>query len=864
MKKVLLSLLAVSALVLSCQNYDEEFDSLNSKIASLEAQIKSFDDLRTAVTGVQSSVSSLQSAVTAAAATSTANASAIAGLATSLAAISDDITDLQTAVAAASTTAELDALKTELTSTLAALDSLIDENSDAIALLILNDASLATTIASLGVDVELILSTVYTYEGDLVINDLASLAFAQNLGGKVKAIKGNVSVDLNASNTEVTLAAVNAITSQIINVNGNVVINGYNASVDLSSLTNVTGDYTVTGFDALDDALENVGDDVYFNYDGAYVSNLKVADNIYLYANVASTTAPVKSGTTGIEFMSLIKASGIQTINSSGIASHTSGGSAHTSGGSVSVASLGEITAGASSTNTLNLSAATTVVKIAQAPVKYVFGTKLETLELHYTSAGTASSAALDFLTINGAALTSATVKATKVTGAVSVTAKTTGSTLTMDDATILTTVSSNAVTNSFIGLTQVGTLTLSGATSPSLPALTKATGAITCAAATSISLPVLATATSITAGLVTGTVSLPALTSGTAMSFAKATAFDAKLATVTSVDLDATKAIVIDLGNIVLSGDGTTQFPDLAKITKLNLHAQSASIASANLSGAAMLTDMIIIGKANTTKDGMGRVGIDVVLDGTSGFAKLDKLTVIGVNDELSVSNMSKLTSLTTGGEIHVLIFDNNDLVKTGLTFGHTENATIGSYTKITNNAILEGFTTSFNKPYWFEVANNPKLAKFDASSLTSLPNDIDESVAGNVLYSLSQMKFVVDTNFTTVAFATATGMKGTYVGDTASSNETFGEESLNSMKPILTALYDGAYVGTVKPYAAFANGTGGKSMTVTLNYISAPTAAEVTAGKTADGVTVTAATVSVKRSVSFQDGEVADITAE
>jgi len=889
MKKVLLSLLAVAALVLSCQNYDDEFDALNSKIASLESQIQSLADLKTAVTGVQSSVSALQAAVSAAqtaanaaaaaaadaaaeaeaasaasadaaaaaAAAAAANAAAIADLASNIADIAADLVDLDTAIAGASTPADLAALKTELNTTLAALNALIEANAEEIADILLNNASLAASLAALGIDVDLILDTVYTYEGNLTINDIASLAFAQNLGGKVKAIKGDVVIDVNSSNyTDISLAEVNAVTKQIMNVNGNVSVNGYNASVDLSGLKNITGDYIVTGYDALDDNLETVGDDVYFNYDGAYTSNLKVADNIFLYANSATTVAPIKTGTTSIEFMSLIKATGLQTVDASGVTAHSSGGSAHTSGGAVTASgTIGG--AGATATNALNLTAATTSVKIAQAPVKYVYGTKLATLELHYASAGTASSAALDFLTINGAALTSATVKAKKVTGTVSVTAKATGSSFTMDDAAALTTVSSNAVTNSFAALAQVGDLTLSGATSPSLPALTKATGAITAAAATSISLPVLATATSITAGLVTGTVSLPALTSGTAMSFAKETAFDAKKATVISVDLDATKAIVIDLGNIALTGNGTTQFPDLAKITKLNLHAQTKSIASATLSGAALMTDLTIIGKATSTLDSSGRANIDVVLDGTSGFAKLANVTTIGVHDVVSVSNMAKLTSMTTGGTIYVFVFDNNDLVVDGLTFGHTEDADLGSYTSITNNALLKGFTTTFNKPHYFNVSANPKLEKFDASSFTSLPNWLDEQGINAALYTLGSISFIVNGNYAGATYATATGMKGSYVGDTASTDESFGEDSINSLKPILTALYNGAYVGSSPIYSAWVTAGSGKTTTVTLNYISAPTALEVTS-------TAQTAGASVVRSITWADGEMADVTAE
>ena len=190
MKKVLLSLLAVAALVLSCQNYDDEFDALNAKVSSLESQISSLQGLQTALTSVQSSVSALQSAVNAIPNPS----SSIAALATSIAKI---LTDLGALQAAAATSADLDALKTELSSTLEALKALIDSNSAAIASLVISNADLKTQLEALVVDVDAVLAANSTFEGNLTITNAAELAYAKSLGTKVASIKGDVIVTVD-------------------------------------------------------------------------------------------------------------------------------------------------------------------------------------------------------------------------------------------------------------------------------------------------------------------------------------------------------------------------------------------------------------------------------------------------------------------------------------------------------------------------------------------------------------------------------------------------------------------------------------------------------------------------------------------
>lgn len=824
MKKVLLSLLAVAALVLSCQNYDDEFAALNAKVASLESQITSLQSLQTTLATVQSSVSALQAAV-----------SAIPNLSSEVAAILADLEALATA--STSTSADLDALKAELNTTLAALQALIESNASEIADLLVTNQDLKDQLDALGIDVDEILDTIYTYEGNLTINDAASLAFAKNLGGKVRAIKGNVSIDITSANA-LSTTEVNSVTGLIQTVNGNVSVNGYAASVDLAKLTNVTGDYIVTGYDASDDALIAVGDDVYFNYDGPYSSNIQIADNIYLVMNskVTSTTAP-KTGTTSVDFLALTKASGVQTVSSAGVSTHTSGGSLSTSGGSITASSVNSGVINANATTT-------TSVKIGQAPVVGITGAVLETVELHYAALGTTASPALSSLSISGAKITSATVMAKKVTLGVSVTVKaattaspSTGS-FSMPAATAIGgALTSNAVGNTLTALATVAGITLSADTSASFPALTSSSADITLTKATTLSAPLLKTLGSLTtagaistrkdltANKVTGTVTLASLESAGALSFTSATAIDAKKANISSVDLDEEdNDLVVDLGSVDTSA---SPFTDIASIVTLNLHAQESDVASSDLAGLAVATSLTILGDDSD---------VDVTLTGSStDYEKLVSITLGGAFGTVSVSDMVKVTTISTSGTINDLTIDNNDLVVAGLTLNHTEDTTDGAKLTITNNALLTGFTTKVNRVTDFVVTGNPKLAEFNASSMTTLPNDALED-------GLS-FTITVTGNFLSAAtYAASTGMKGTYIGDTATTDETFKENSLNSLKPYLTLLYN-------EKLGANATLTG-NTVSVSLNYISL-----------ASG---TGATAPATRTPVWTDAEHLDITAE
>ena len=290
MKKVLLSLLAVAALVLSCQNYDDEFDALNAKVSSLESQISSLQGLQASLTALQSNVTALQAAVSAIPDPS----SSIAALATSIAEILEELAALETAVAGASTSTELETLKQDLEDQIAALEALVEQNSD--------------ELDDLGVDVTSILGTVNTYTGPLNIRNSAELAFALNLGGKVASITGAVTVN-TANLTAAEVASANTVTSKIQTVVGAVTITTTAAkgAIDLSALKVVDGAYSVTGVDAHDDALETVTGAVTLNYDGGYEQpNLKSALSVTLTNFTTAVGPPAVVGTVKVNFRNLV------------------------------------------------------------------------------------------------------------------------------------------------------------------------------------------------------------------------------------------------------------------------------------------------------------------------------------------------------------------------------------------------------------------------------------------------------------------------------------------------------------------------------------------------------------------------------
>lgn len=834
MKKVLLSLLAVAALVLSCQNYDDEFDALNAKVSSLESQISSLQGLQTALTSVQSSVSALQSAVNAIPDPS----SSIAALSTSIAKILTDLGALETAVAGATTSADLDALKASLNTSLEALKALIEANSASIASLVISNAGLKTQLEALGVDVASVLAANSTFEGNLTITNAAELAYAKSLGAKVSSIKGDVYVKVDQTKadgagdgTGLTAAQVNEVLSQITFVVGNVKLDT-DASLDLSKLSSITGDYVVLGHDVADGALISVGDDVYFDFDGAYTSMIQTADNIYLVIKndalaVAATGVAAKTGTTSIDFLALTKATGVQSVAFN---------SSHTSGGSLSLGASAD-------TKTIAVNENATSVKIGQAPVIAVTSgttaatTALTSVELHYaadaTSTNVTGRAALASLTLTGVEISTAVVKAVQIAGAVSIdvqasTATSNTASIDLSAATSITgKLTSDASSNDIAALKTVGGIVLNEQTTFSAPALTTSVGDIDLAEATTFSAPKLArvsaaiasgsteqvtTPYDITADKVAGAVSLPVLTKAGDVSMLLATSFSAPLAKVEALNIKdgvtTTAPTSIELGSIstyaATIAAGTLS--DAGNVTTLTLNAQDVTF---NLNTVTEATTITYKGKASSTGAAVVNAEVDTLNE------KLVTLNLGGVLKDVIVDTAAELkaaaattalkTVVTSGTIVSIRVDDNYDL--TTLTLGHTDDAkSEGAATIIVNsNHNLSSLTTSVASVKTLTVVNNGKLATMNFSSLTKVPNNftVNDANKGVVAITITgNYTNGLTSDYTGRGYGTAVltgsvaihskwvGLKGTYSAATNSSDRVYGQSSLATLKPFLVAV--------------------------------------------------------------------------
>jgi hypothetical protein len=599
MKKVLLSLLAIAAVVLSCQNYDDEFDALNSKVSSLESQIASLSGLQATLATVQSSVSALQTAVNAIPDPS----SSITNLTSKVTDILADIAELQAALASALTQADLDALKASLESTIADLESLVDANAD--------------ELATLGIDVTNILGTAASFEGNLTINSAQTLTYAVSLGSKVKSIKGNVHVQLTAAN-KLTAAQVNAVTKNIMNVLGNVTIESYKEQVDVSSLASVSGDYVVIGFDAMDDALVTVGD-MLLDYAAPYVfpklttaKKIVLVDNAAVTANTA-TGVPAQLGVTKIDFLALTSMTEMGTNNPVG--SHTSGASLHSSGGS-SHSSGGNITVTASYTaGSLDLQNATSVI-IGDVEVHSVTAPKATDVQLHFDSELTGN------LSVTAVLATSVTIKAISNVGA---------DAITIDQA-------------------ATGTTTLTGATFKG--AITTDAKVLSASAAKNL-------AGGVTANTVTS-LELTAATTAGAISATAATSFVAK-SLVASADITIKAGTAAAPTTMELKSIPTANIKSLASLGTLIVHEQAVSLnltgglllSAAHITGKASTVDVTVSATEVTLADLQLKGKLGVVTVGTSGADGLTLLkgfSTAGTIKSLVVQNAKALESITMG----------------------------------------------------------------------------------------------------------------------------------------------------------------------------------------------------------------------
>jgi hypothetical protein len=262
MKKSLLSILTLALVAVGCQNYDDQFDSLNKDIASLAATVAGLDTgVAAQVTAIGSQITALETKVTNLSTTVGTSDLTAADLTTSLVDVLQDLADVQ---------AELTALDTEVGTSIAGVvtqvTALSGEISDVAAaqlttaqveaIVAVTDQTSALTAVQESLDE--LLAAEASVNGNVNITNQAELDYAKTLietDGSPESyiINGNLTVDATGTYTAGTdyTAEINALTSRITSVIGNVTATSASdvvtGTIDFARLTYVSGGYEIIG-----------------------------------------------------------------------------------------------------------------------------------------------------------------------------------------------------------------------------------------------------------------------------------------------------------------------------------------------------------------------------------------------------------------------------------------------------------------------------------------------------------------------------------------------------------------------------------------------------------------------------------------
>ena len=156
MKKGLLSILALAVTIVGCQNYDDQFDALNTQITALKSQVDGLAAVQSAVTALQGQLSALSSAAL-------TSSDLDAALSTGLADIIADVEAVQAAVADVASAADVTAVSDAVSDAQADLDELLAQSS--------------------------------VFQGDVVVSTPATLEAFHAMGDGLAIINGYVDID---------------------------------------------------------------------------------------------------------------------------------------------------------------------------------------------------------------------------------------------------------------------------------------------------------------------------------------------------------------------------------------------------------------------------------------------------------------------------------------------------------------------------------------------------------------------------------------------------------------------------------------------------------------------------------------------
>ena len=196
MKKGLLSILASALLVVGCQNYDDQFTNLESQISALASTVAGLSQVQSDLSSLAGTVGSLTSTV------SNLGSTIDTAVADGLADIQADITAIEAAVADVASSEEV--------------------------------SDLSDQVASSQEDLDELLTSSNFFSGDLTINSVSTLAFAQTLGEKLAIINGDVTIALSPT--------MDATIAQEVVDNIGTVVGDFDFSSTTSAVTALTFD----------------------------------------------------------------------------------------------------------------------------------------------------------------------------------------------------------------------------------------------------------------------------------------------------------------------------------------------------------------------------------------------------------------------------------------------------------------------------------------------------------------------------------------------------------------------------------------------------------------------------------------------
>jgi len=357
MKKGLLSLLVVALTVVGCQDYDDQFDSLNKEILALKADLSTITGLQTSVTAISTEITKLMTQ----------------GSATDveLAKVLTDIGLVKAAVAAIPAPADVSGINTEVADLNTEIETILEK---------------LTKLAAI---------TGGTYTGNINITNAVQLTAAEDIidtteDGPLMTITGNVNIDADNTETSTETVRINAILAKLKVVSGSVTITGIDTALVANELLYVTGSLNAEGTTSLGLAkLNTVDGAVHFDLGGAIAYPLLSSAGS---VEISETSTVTSLNLSGLSSGQVFTAAGVlilanaTTVDVGGLPATVTCAKA-TSFNSHAVTSL--------TTSTITLAAATSIIikaaKITGGTVTIVANLADITLEATEMTSGTGS-----------------------------------------------------------------------------------------------------------------------------------------------------------------------------------------------------------------------------------------------------------------------------------------------------------------------------------------------------------------------------------------------------------------------------------------------------------------------------------------